>query len=71
MKLGTKVMLKEELRLSLESGEALVIDRGARGTVVGWLPSHPLGPTCRVRFRITEYINLEARVCRKQVIEEF
>lgn len=62
MKLGTFVRLREEVRCDLRSGGCLVVSVGAVGMIVGWLPSHPLGPTGRVRIQVSDFCYVEVLI---------
>ena len=69
MKLGSMIKLRKEIRSPLGNGW-LVIHKNALGVVLTALPSHPLGPTFDVLFKINEVISIEVLVDAKNVMED-
>lgn len=69
MKKGTKVVLTEELRSYMQNGRRWIIGKDARGEVILDEPSHPLGPSCMVRFQITDFFSVEI-VCDAKILKE-
>ena len=60
----TKVQLERDL-----VGVKLIITKGTRGTVQALLPSHPMGPSCIVQFKITPGFAIEFCLGQEEVEE--